>query len=419
MGVNMLNYIDLFAGAGGLSEGFTAVGFNPVAHVEMNSEACNTLKTRACYYYLKNNQKLNIYKDYLLGRISRDDLYAKVPDLITDTVINQTMSKESMQKLFQQIDLLLERQGIGKVDLLVGGPPCQAYSLVGRAVKSDGMANDPRNFLYKLYIKVLTQYKPEMFVFENVPGLLTANKGRYLQDMKKAFRMAGYEIEYKILNSADFGVLQNRLRVILIGWRKGSNHFYPLFKLFENTYTVADILNDLPAIQPGSESHSYLPQKIGKYLSESGIRQSDDILTWHVSRPNIERDRMIYRKVIEVWNSEKRRIKYTELPDELCTHKNRKSFLDRFKVVAADLPASHTMMAHISKDGHYFIHPDINQARSISVREAARIQSFPDNFFFEGARTAAFTQIGNAVPPLMAKGIANELKKQLEDNRSE
>ena len=157
----MLNYIDLFAGAGGLSEGFTASGYNPVAHVEMNAEACNTLKTRACYYYLKNNNLLDIYRDYLLGKVSRDELYASVPSFVTDSVINQKMSDDTMPKLFDQIDNLLQKQGIEKVDLLVGGPPCQAYSLVGRAVKSDGMANDPRNFLYKLYIKVLTQYSPE------------------------------------------------------------------------------------------------------------------------------------------------------------------------------------------------------------------------------------------------------------------
>ena len=419
MGVCMLNYIDLFAGAGGLSEGFTAIGFNPVAHVEMNAEACNTLKTRACYYYLKDNNMLEIYRDYLLGKMSRDVFYSKVPAFVTDSVINQTMSDDSMPILFEQIDDLIQRQGIQRIDLLVGGPPCQAYSLVGRAVKSDGMANDPRNFLYKLYIKVLIQYSPEMFVFENVPGLLTANKGQYLSDMRKAFEEAGYEIDYRILNSADFGVLQNRRRVIIIGWKKGANHAYPSFGAINYNCTVSDILNDLPSIQSGSESRSYRPGRICNYLLESGIRQSDDILTWHVSRPNIERDRMIYRKVIEAWNSEKRRIKYTELPAELCTHKNRSAFLDRFKVVAADLPASHTMMAHISKDGHYFIHPDISQARSISVREAARIQSFPDNFYFEGARTAAFTQIGNAVPPLMAKGIAKEIMKQLEENKSE
>ena len=139
----------------------------------------------------------------------------------------------------------------------------------------------------------------------------------------------------------------------------------------------------------------------------------NDILTWHVARPNIARDREIYKMVIHTWNTEKRRLKYTDLPPELCTHRNRTAFLDRFKVVAGDLPFSHTLVAHISKDGHYFIHPDYGQARSISVREAARIQSFPDNFFFEGSRTSAFVQIGNAVPPLMASGIAQALKREM------
>ena len=146
----------------------------------------------------------------------------------------------------------------------------------------------------------------------------------------------------------------------------------------------------------------------------TGIRKKDDVLTWHIARPHISRDREIYRKVITAWFKDKKRIKYTDLPEELCTHRNRTAFLDRFKVVASDMPACHTMMAHISKDGHYFIHPDLEQARSITVREAARIQSFPDDFYFEGSRTAAFTQVGNAVPPLMAKGIAEKIKEMLE-----
>ena len=188
----MINYIDLFAGAGGLSEGFTTTGFHPVSHVEMNKEACNTLKTRACYYYLKNTGKLSLYKDYLKGKITREELYSLVPAHITNTVINHTMTEESMPDLFRRINQLMQEQKIRKVDLVVGGPPCQAYSLVGRAVKSDCMVNDPRNYLYKLYIKVLKEYHPYMFVFENVPGLLTANKGQYLQDMEQAFFEAGY-----------------------------------------------------------------------------------------------------------------------------------------------------------------------------------------------------------------------------------
>ena len=410
----MINYIDLFAGAGGLSEGFTATGFHPVAHVEMNKEACNTLKTRACYYYLKSINRLEIYREYLLGNITREELYNKVPASVLDTVINQTMSADSMPELFEKIDRLLKEQHVMQVDLLVGGPPCQAYSLAGRGRSKDSMINDPRNYLYKLYIKVLEQYHPKMFVFENVPGLFSANKGKYLHDMETAFEDAGYQIDYKVLNALDFGVLQNRHRVIIIGWQQGSGHFYPEFQKTENCYQVSDLLDDLPAIQSGSSAADYRSGDYSRYLHDTGIRKPDDVLTWHVSRPNIPRDREIYRLVIDAWSKQGKRLKYTDLPEDLCTHKNRDGFLDRFKVVAADLSASHTMMAHISKDGHYFIHPDVDQARSISVREAARIQSFPDDFFFEGARTAAFTQIGNAVPPLMARGIAVELKRQLE-----
>ena len=145
-----INYIDLFAGAGGLSEGFIASGFHPIAHVEMNKEACYSLKTRACYYYLMNAGKMSIYKNYLKGNITRETLYSMVPQSILNSIINQTMTKDSMPVLFKQIDSLLVEQKIDAVDLLVGGPPCQAYSLVGRARKSDGMVNDPRNHLYKL-----------------------------------------------------------------------------------------------------------------------------------------------------------------------------------------------------------------------------------------------------------------------------
>ena len=252
-----------------------------------------------------------------------------------------------------------------------------------------------------------------MFVFENVPGLLTANDGQYFEDMKIAFKDAGYTIDHSVLNAKDFDVLQDRRRVILIGWKKELEYRYPVFEEKASTHKVAELLSDLPAIQSGEENNNYVSSKFNAYLKKTGIRKVDDILTWHVARPHIERDREIYRKVIAAWFEDKKRIKYTDLPEELCTHKNRTAFLDRFKVVASDMSACHTMMAHISKDGHYFIHPDIKQARSITVREAARIQSFPDDFYFEGSRTAVFTQIGNAVPPLMAKGIAIKIKEML------
>ena len=411
--MKIMNYIDLFAGAGGLSEGFTSIGFNPVAHVEMNRDACETLKTRTVYYYLKDNGKLDEYKKYLRGELSKEELYSMVPKVVLKSVIHQTMSEENMPALFDLIDELKEEQGIEHIDLIVGGPPCQAYSLVGRAVKSDSMVGDPRNYLYKLYIEVLKKYTPTMFVFENVPGLLTANGGKYFEDMKTAFKDAGYTIDHSVLNAKNFGVLQDRRRVILIGWKKELSYQYPVFEEKESAYKVADLFSDLPAIQAGGENNNYVSSKLNAYMEATGIRKSDDVLTWHVARPHIERDREIYRKVISAWFEDKKRIKYTDLPEEVCTHQNRTAFLDRFKVVASDTPACHTMMAHISKDGHYFIHPDIKQARSITVREAARIQSFPDDFYFEGSRTAAFTQVGNAVPPLMAKGIAIKIKEML------
>jgi len=206
--MSSLNYIDIFAGAGGLSEGFLNNGFNAIAHIEMNKDACFTIKTRLCYYYLKKHNRIKDYYRYLRGEISRNILYSMVPKSLLDTVINETLSEERMHLIYNKIDQVMRQQGINHVDLLVGGPPCQAYSLVGRArkTKENKMIGDPRNFLYKLYCQVLIKYKPRMFVFENVPGVLTANNGQYFNDMQKEFRLAGYKLDYKILNASDFGV---------------------------------------------------------------------------------------------------------------------------------------------------------------------------------------------------------------------
>ncbi len=404
-----ITYLDLFAGAGGLSEGFASAGFKPLAHVEMNIDACDTLRTRECYYYLKRRKEEIKYKDYLLHKISRDELYASVPRQILDAVICKTMSVDTMPEVFQSIDKAMKYKRANRVDLILGGPPCQAYSTIGRARKD--MAKDPRNTLYKLYLLAIERYQPEMFVFENVPGLLSAGDGRYIKSIIEGFHRLGYELEYHVLNASDYGVLQYRKRIILIGWRKGTNHSYPKLQEEPRLYTIEEILYDLCPIAPGEESVEYTNSPRG-YILEKGIRSSEDVLTWHIARPHNERDREIYRLAIEAWNNGGQRLKYTDLPDGLITHNNRSSFLDRFKVVAKELPASQTMVAHISKDGHYYIHPDFFQARSISVREAARIQSFPDNYFFEGSRTAAFLQIGNAVPPMLAQRIAKALKNQ-------
>lgn len=404
-----ITFIDLFAGAGGLSEGFVCTGYTPVAHVEMNADACHTLRTRTCYHYLKQHNNLGRYYDYLRSVITRDELYSSVPETVLNSVIHQTMNEATMESIFAKIDNAMKVNDVSHIDLIIGGPPCQAYSQVGRSRKC--MDNDPRNDLYKLYCQVLKKYEPELFVFENVPGLLTAGNGKYLDSIQSTFKSMDYEVKYDIIQAFDFGVLQRRRRVILIGWKQGANYTYPCFSKIKHSYIVNDVLVDLPNIQAGCQENQYNHGAYSEYLKDTRIRTADDVLTWHLARRHTERDREIYRKAITAWNDGHRRMKYSSLPDELITHKNRSGFLDRFKVLAADLPASHTIMAHISKDGHYYIHPDIEQVRSITVREAARIQSFPDNYFFEGSRTAAFRQIGNAVPPIMAKGIAEALAK--------
>ena len=409
-------FIDLFAGAGGLSEGFIQEGFEPIAHVEMNPYAAMTLETRSAYYYLKENNNVEIYYDYLCGKCSREEFLKNVPEEQLNAVMCETMSDKTLPSLFANIDRIIDAQGINKVDVIIGGPPCQAYSLVGRAQSSHmeiPMEEDPRNELYKLYGRFLKYYQPKMFVFENVMGIVSANRGKTWGNIQKYFRSIGYEIEAREQNSKYFGVLQNRRRMIIVGWLKGTNYEYPVLEKVNIKAVVNDLLDDLPKIYPGEKKDEYYTSTFSDYLRKTGIRTERDVLTHHCSRPNKERDIAIYRKAIELWNNGHQRLNYNDLPEELKTHKNRKSFLDRFKVVEGDEVVCHTMLAHISKDGHYFIHPDINQHRSITVREAARIQSFPDNYFFEGPRTAQFVQIGNAVPPMMAKGIAKGIAKEL------
>ena len=415
--VEAMNYIDLFAGAGGLSEGFIQAGFEPVAHVEMNPDASNTLRTRACYHYLRNANRLNVYRNYERGRITRRELYDQVPEAVLNSVINAEISKETICDIFNQVDELLAANPNwnNQVDIIIGGPPCQAYSLVGRAVKEDKMVNDPRNYLYLMYCRFLQRYNPRMFVFENVPGLLTANRGQHFRNLKKYMRRVGYEVEARELNACNFGVLQSRKRIIIVGWRKNLPYCFPEFTSVQHNYTVNDLFRDLPVLQAGEANNQYTRARRSQYLTDFGIRENGDVLTWHEARPHIDRDREIYRRAISLWNDGHQRLRYCDLPDELRTHQNVTAFLDRFKVVEGDTSTCHTMMAHISKDGHYFIHPDLAQARSITVREAARIQSFPDSYFFESSRTAAFTQIGNAVPPLMAKAIAEKIRELLEN----
>jgi len=412
-----ITFLDLFAGGGGLSEGFVRAGFTPVAHVEADTAACFTLKTRVAYHWLKRNDKIDLYYDYLNGKISRQELYSSVPEKEISSVINAEIKKKTLPNIFQQVDHLLHGQNL---DLIVGGPPCQAYSLVGRSRDKNGMQGDERNFLYKYYAEFLKRYQPKYFVFENVVGLLSAKPEDgelYFDNMCALFKEAGYETEHRILKASDYGVLQNRRRVILIGKKGNEKGFYPEPKQWTpENIVVNEIFKDLPPLNAGEGSVNpcQINKYQGTYLYNAGIKNGKVPVTFHIARTHNERDLEIYRIAVRKWNNYQERLDYNDLPEKLKTHKNRASFTDRFKVIAGDKAYSHTIVAHISQDGHFSIHPDINQNRSITPREAARLQTFPDDYYFEDASgsrgfTPAFRQIGNAVPVLLAQRIAERL----------
>ena len=409
--------LDLFSGGGGLTEGFLREQFQPIAHVEMDKHACSTLKTRLYFNILKNNNHLDDYYAYITNEISLDQLFSDNFDLlkkVESSIFNEEINDNSEKYIIKNIKVLMKNQNIKHIDGIIGGPPCQAYSCAGRGRLFEDMKKDPRNYLYKHYLNFLEEFSPCFFVFENVPGMLSAKTDiKIFPDFESKLRKLGYSIDYDILSATNFNVLQNRKRLIIVGVKENVNSFfdYNFEKNNIKNFKVWDLLLDLPKLQAGEgddNPRDYI-NKPTKYLKKYNLRNNKDKVIQHSARKHNERDRDIYRLVINAWNDNHNRIKYDELPEELKSHKNRKSFTDRFKIVAGDLNYSHTVMAHLSKDGHYFIHPDIEQARSITVREAARIQSFPDNYKFEGPRTSQFVQIGNAVPPLMAQGLAKRI----------
>ena len=424
----MPRFIDLFAGAGGLSEGFIRAGFEPIAHIEMDKYACDTLRTRAAFHYLKDNDKLEVYKDYLFNKKEKEDgsqLWNQVPQEVIHSVIQATIGEDTIGGIFNKLDNII---GERNVDLIIGGPPCQAYSVAGRARLGKKVEDDPRNELYKYYVKFIERYKPEMFVFENVLGIRTAKGGEPFRDLQRLVQNLGYNIEAKEQVASDYGVLQKRHRMIIVGWKiltedgNPTTYHYPDLKKEEcNKYKVLkDLFGDLPKLKAG-EGDLCKPIKYTKpldampYLNESGIRGVFDFTTQHIARPNNENDREIYVWANQKWYKDKKQLSYKDIPADHQKHKNKETFLNRFSVVNPD-GVSHTVVAHIAMDGHYYIypnpHPTVDNVRSITVREAARLQSFPDDYFFEGSRSAAFKQIGNAVPVLLAEKIAEKIKEQ-------
>jgi len=267
-----------------------------------------------------------------------------------------------------------------------------------------------------------------MFVFENVLGIRSAKNGEPLKDLTRLVEQAGYKMELKIQTASEHGVLQNRQRVIIVGWKvqdKNGNpttFHYPDLKPEKNKYeTLKDLFIDLPE-RKNNDGHLCKPIEYTKPLSEMKYLQKADIrnsifdfTTQHIARYNNENDREIYKIAVDEWINNRKRISYPDLPFRLQHHKNKETFKNRFQVVDP-YGCCHTVVAHIAMDGHYYIYPTLNptmeNVRSITIREAARLQSFPDDYYFEGSRSAAFKQIGNAVPVVLAHKIAEELKEQ-------
>jgi DNA (cytosine-5)-methyltransferase 1 len=442
--------IDLFAGCGGLSEGFSNNGFNVIAHVEKDNWACETLKSRHLYWELKRSKKEHLYTRFLCDEISRDDILKNNPDInksVSCSVIQATFGEDFTDDIVSKIKSSMDFHDASKIHVLLGGPPCQPYSLAGRSRDPNRMENDERHFLYKYYLSLLECLQPDFFVYENVPGLFTARaKGEItfhkmfedFSSLKQPYCIVPELKEiYKnpnlhFLKSINYQVPQNRKRLILIGYKKSLEKKNPrIAEIIDKLQlegernsqrklmTVRDALGDLPGIEPGNGKDGWFgPYHTNENLTfyQKKMRAGSPGVLNHRARTHMESDIERYKFFIEHHLNGNGAATLNELlierPDLVPNHKHLDKFIDRFKVQWWDKPSS-TIMAHICKDGHYYIHPDITQCRSFTVREAARCQSFPDNFKFEGPRTEQFRQVGNAVPPLLADSIGRAIKREL------
>lgn len=406
-----MKIIDLFSGAGGLTEGFRNKGFEIVGHVEKEQAASKTLQLRDVYYYLRSINDMSKYYSFLKQEISLVSLFDMVPNSILQETINEEINANTLENIFSKFDSMIKGD---KVSGVIGGPPCQAYSTIGRARNAAKKGTDDRIYLYRYYIDFLKKYKPNFFVFENVKGLLSFKDidGQLLfPKMQNEFRKAGFELDYRLVNTANYGVPQNRERIIIFGTPNSKKNKIKLF--FEelsrrktDTVNLRMIFEDMPSLHAG-ETVNYYAGTANAYIRKYYRQDENIVLTQNTARPNTLHDLSIYKKVVKK-KMEGKNFRYDELPDWERTHKHADKFLDRYKALSWDAP-SHTIVAHISKDGHHYIHPDLKQNRSITVREAARIQGFPDDFYFETSRTSAFLQIGNAVPPILSEKIAGSI----------
>ena len=498
--------VDLFAGPGGLGEGFASFEDTPSEYVfrtalsiENEEYAHATLELRHFFRAFPPDEAPDEYYQYLEGSILKTELfkaYPKEADAAEKSAWLCTLSKEAHDEVKKRISSMIK--GIEKW-VLIGGPPCQAYSLVGRARMRGrpDFESDPRHFLYKEYLRTIAEHKPPVFVMENVKGLLSAKLEdqylirlilRDLRNPEKAIFKRKSEVTYNlyslteegkqgmnadprsfVVKAEEYGIPQARHRIFIVGVRSDLNDMPGTLEK-QSSPTVKEMIEDLPSIRSGlsKSEDSYekwleimagierqdwystsksaplakLTQKAKEHINTLRKRKpmrtassaysakatpsyflQDDklqMLSSHESRSHMDSD--IQRYFFAALYSEVHGTspKLADFPSQLLPkHKNvkigrqGKMFSDRFRVQLANTQAT-TITSHISKDGHYFIHYDPSQCRSLTVREAARLQTFPDNYKFEGPRTAQYHQVGNAVPPLLAQKIAELIYELLE-----
>lgn len=495
--------IDLFAGPGGLGEGFSSLtskkkyAFRTLVSIERDPYAHKTLLLRHFFRNFDPQKPPKEYYQYLAGDIVFDDfskLYPSQWEEACQSALKISLGEDSHAEVKKIITKRLKGY---KKWALIGGPPCQAYSLVGRSRRANDpdFAQDEKHLLYKEYLKIITDHKPPVFVMENVKGLLSAKiEGepviqkitRDLSKPKKAVGKADNSLNYKlyslsetgefkeevdpisfIVKAEDYGVPQARHRMFIVGIRSDLK-VIPKILEKKNATTVRDVIGNMPRIRSGISkgldsterwrellieaankrwskrlsatidtfskimdktisnperfpnkraSKRYIPpKKMKDWFYDKNL----EVITLHESRSHMESDLCRYLFAASFSAALKISPKLSNFPKELLPkHKNveagreGKMFSDRFRV---QLPhhASTTITSHISKDGHYYIHYDPSQCRSLTVREAARLQTFPDNYHFEGPRTSQYHQVGNAVPPFLANQIAEIIQDVLD-----